>query len=675
MKFAPLTRLYTGVALPLACVRSKRNAGVGDFYDLPLLGELCTRSGLDLIQLLPVNDTGYQSSPYSALSAYALHPLYLAFDVLPELEDNAEMRSRVSGEIAALRSRFESAARFPYDEVLSAKLELARAVFRDSRSAIENDSQLADWLAQNEWVRTYAAFRVVKDENQQLHWRQWPRYTDPDEESISEIWSTEDYQDSLLFYAWLQYRLTDQLATVSRGLGERGIYLKGDLPILMNEDSADVWAHRELFIPSLRAGAPPDMFSEHGQNWDFPVYDWDEIRSRDFAWWKRRLSLADRFYHAFRIDHVLGFFRMWAVPSSDETGTMGFFYPSKLLTRSELQDIGLDDGRIRWLAEPHVYGAWLREAFGEREQEIRDLAFTRIGDEDLYRFSEAIAGERDIQALELDHNAEETLLHWYRDRALIEVENDEFAPAWLYRECSRISSLSEDERRAFDALVDRSLEESESIWERQGRDLLSFMNGTADMLTCAEDLGVIPRSVPETLSDLGILSLRVPRWARRYDEEGEPFIPVWEYPFLSVCAASVHDTSTLRQWWAESDGGREAFWRSLGRTEDAPVEYDPRTAMDLVSSIMKTSSAICMFQLQDFLAMSDIYREEDPDQERINVPGTDTTFNWTYRMKPNIEAMLADEAFTELLRSAADSRKAMSSADSPTAADSRKGEK
>jgi len=644
MEFPGFDHYLTGVLVPVAALRSEQSCGVGEFADLAELAEWCRENGLDLIQILPVNDTGYQSSPYSALSAFALHPIYIRIAHVPEYGAlSTALRAEVDAAIAELRSDQEPRERFQYQVVISAKQGILRQIYHARRDAIQDDPALWEWAEKNPWVRGYAAYRTLKDRHEQRAWMDWTELRDPNADDINALWSRPSLQDELTFYVWLQYRLEEQLRSAVAAVDRAGVQLKGDLPILMDEDSADIWRHRNIFIPELRAGAPPDMFSRTGQNWGFPVYDWDVLAKEDYNWWKRRLMQADKFYHAFRIDHVLGFFRIWSIPAEDLAGTMGYFYPSFTLTREALHDAGFDDGRIAWLAQPHIRGDTLREQFGHEADRVVGLALDQLGDEDLYRFGGRIAGERSLLTLDLSEDIIERLRALYWDRALIETDNGRFAPAWEFRACTRYLDLPDEEKEAFEGLVRHVNRVSEEMWEEQGRRLLSFMSNTVPMLPCAEDLGVIPESVPRTLSDLNILGLRVPRWAREWDEPGQPYIPVERYPFLTVSAPSVHDTSTLREWW-ESEGEATGFWQALGFSGEAPASFGPETARHVYGKLANANAAILVFQLQDYLVFDTALTPDDPADERINIPGTSNDFNWTYRMPVPIDALRRNSA-------------------------------
>jgi 4-alpha-glucanotransferase len=585
MRFPPVTKKIAGVVAPVSALRTASSEGVGDFSDLPELGAFCAAAGLRVIQILPVNDSGFQSSPYSALSAFALHPLYLRLGELEEAEPFA-------ADIEALRRRFEPAARFPFDAVLRAKLDLLGRIYDANAEGILASASpggaLAAWIADNDWAVEYAVYRRLKEAHGGAHWKEWGESSNIDAESIRALWNDPRLKKEHLFWAWMQRNLDGQLSRAAAALAENGIALKGDLPILMNEDSCDVWAHPEYFRRDLSAGAPPDMYSPLGQNWGFPIYDWTSLEKDDYAWWRKRLLVADRYYSAYRIDHVLGFFRIWATSRKDNSAILGRFIPSVPIERRELEELGFDAGRIRWLSRPHVPGDRVRAAAaggGDPENDAR-AAFERIlekiGNEDLWLFKSSIQGEADMERLGLQPGVVSYLQSAWRDRVLMEYEDGRFQAQWSYWDTRAFPTLSEDERRRLEELIRRKRSESELIWEDQGRRLLKTLSETVPMLPCAEDLGAVPDCVPRTLADLGILGLRVLRWTRAV----------------------------------------------LGATAGA-------------------GSMICVFQLQDLLHLSLRHYADDPSSERINVPGTTNNFNWTYRLPVRISEFASDAGLVE----------------------------
>lgn len=646
MKFSGFEEYKTGVLIPIFSLRSEKSCGCGEFLDLKKLADWCVKSGLNIIQILPVNDTGDDPSPYNALSAFALHPLFIRPEAVPEFSAMAAPgKKSLSAAIASLRAATETQERMSYKAVLDGKLAILSDLFHQAHAAIAEDKDLVAWMKDNAWVREYAAFRTLKGLHNSEGWQSWrAEYRYGNADVVARVWKDAALGDKALFHAWVQFRLEAQFREVAEYLGKLGIMLKGDIPIMMNEDSADVWAHGSVFHLEQRAGAPPDGAAALGQNWGFPIYNWEYLASHDYGWWRERLRQADKFYHAYRIDHVLGFFRIWTIDRHHQDGLLGYFNPSIYISRNDLHNIGFDDGRIRWLAEPHVHGGRLHELFGMRSIEIIGRCFNRIGNEDLYLFKPEIRGEKNLFEIPLIDQERQHLLDMYRNRALLTVDEGMFIPTWTFRNCDRYQQLGDGERWAFEELVARRARESEELWQRHGEKLLRFMLETVPMLTCAEDLGAVPDCVPSTLANLGILGLKIPRWARLWNQNGQPYVRLEDYPFLSVCAPSVHDTSTLREWW-EREQDKWGFWAAMQFPGACPEQYSAETARMVVSRLMSAGSALCLFQIQDLFAVEPRYRVADATQERVNVPGTVQPSNWSYRLPMNLEKLVADEAF------------------------------
>lgn len=642
------TRLF-GIAIPLASIRTQDGWRVGEYPDLVPFARFCAAGGAGLVQILPVNDTGSQSSPYSALSAFALHPLYLRVRDVPEA-------AAAPGAIAAL-DRFAAEAtpgeRFPYDACLESKLSALRAVYAASRSRIAADPELHSFIADNAWVKAYAVFKRLKSDHDERSWRHWSAHLDPDSAEIESLWNESAAAEEQLFHAWVQMRAAGQFSAAAQELARLGVVLLGDIPILMNDDSADVWSRRSYFDASMRAGAPPDMYSATGQNWGFPIWDWDAMSKDGYSFWKARIAAADSYYSAYRIDHVLGFFRIWALGDREETGSLGRFIPGPVLADAELLAAGFPAERIRWLSEPHIPGAELKAACASAVEAdaAADKALDRIGSEDLFLFKRAIRGEADIGELGLGATATAFLKARWVDRALLHVESGGYAPAWLYRQSRAWASLSESERTAFSGLVERAGAQAERGWEVRGHALLSMLKSASAMLPCAEDLGAVPDCVPRVLEQLGIPGLRVPRWMRRWDEPGQPFKALRTYGELSVCTPSVHDTSTLRDWW-EHEEGREPFARAYcPQLQPVPERLDASSTLTVLRALAKAPSMLYVVPMQDVLDTASRFMSRDTRADRINVPGSVDGFNWTWRMRPALEEVMADPSLMAALRS------------------------
>ncbi|MDR1389933.1 MAG: 4-alpha-glucanotransferase [Treponema sp.] len=638
-----------GTVVPVGALRGREKTGVGEFLDLIDFADLCADMGIGLIQILPVNDTGYESSPYSALTAFGLHPLYIKLSAIEEA-------AAFSGEIAALGAQFDGKKRFPHYRVLKAKMELLRKIYDRSRAPDEaKKGPLASWIAENPWVKAYAVFRRLKESNGEKSWKDWAGRRQLQADGIDSLWNDPVLWKEHVFWAWLQKTLDSQFTRAAGAIRDRGIKLEGDLPILMNEDSCDVWAHPAIFRQDLSAGAPPDMYSPAGQNWGFPIYDWQAQASDNYRWWKARLKAAEKYYDAYRIDHVLGFFRIWASSRADNSSALGRYVPYVAVTRAELEELGYDSGRIRWLSQSHVptgeiWGA-VRHSGISSEGEIAagverifELALDRIGGEELWLFKKTITGEKDIEALALPPAARAILIRFWHNRLFVEYETDRFFPVWYFRESRGFSSLGSEEKNALESLIEKHRVESERIWEAEGKKLLSMLTESSAMIACAEDLGAVPDCVPRVLKNLNILGLRVVRWFRRWDKNGQPYVPLEEYPEESVCVPSVHDSSTLREWW-ETEADQDVFSAFIG----APLSrvYTPETAKIILTRMAASASRCHVFPVQDLLHLSGRWYEPDSSSERINVPGTSNEFNWTYRLPASIAEIRGDSELVQ----------------------------
>ena len=637
-----------GVAVPIGALRSEKSIGVGEFPDLAEFGALCGKMGVRLVQLLPVNDTGYQSSPYSALTAFGLHPLYLRIGDLSEA-------SGYESDIESIRKKYNAAVRFPHEALLKAKMDLLRKIYVDKKKAITASSALSAWIEANSWVKSYAVYRQLKEANSEKSWKEWKESDQKtDAAGIEARWNDPSLKDEHLFWAWIQQALDTQFSAAAASLAGQGILLEGDLPILMNDDSCDVWAHPDNFYQNLSAGAPPDMYSPEGQNWGFPTYNW-QVQAKDgYTWWKARLKTAEKYYQAYRIDHVLGFFRIWATRREDFSATMGRYVPYIPVNPKDFKDLEYDKGRIRWVCEPHIFTGevWdtLKAGWGGDINEddltaaagkVFRLALDRIGDEELWLFKKSIRCEQDIGALDIHPAAKAFLIKSWGNRIFFEHEKDQFFPVWYYKDGRAYASLSEEEKEKLEALLEKRGIDSEKIWEAEGKRLLSVLTASSPMLPCAEDLGAVPACVPKVLTQLNIFGLRVVRWHREWNEDGQPYVPFEDYPELSVCTPAVHDSSCLREWW-DREADQEQFSGFIG-VPSLPKVYNPGTARIILSKIASAASRFRVFQIQDLLHLSKRWYAEDPASERINVPGTTNDENWTYRLPANISELVKDE--------------------------------
>jgi 4-alpha-glucanotransferase len=312
---------HHGVALPLFSLHSAESFGIGEFPDLFPVIDWCKSSGLDVIQLLPLNDTGWDTSPYNSLSAFALNPIHLGLSRLPYLEHDPMLQH----ELKTIPKRPHS-LRIDYTHTREIKMRFLHHYFEKAGHQIQKREDYHHFIEKSTWLKGYALFKTLKARHQFAPWESWPAslqtLTQKDYSNLCQL-----YQKEIEWYEFLQFLCDLQLHQVNQYALQQHILLMGDIPILISRDSADVWLHRSLFEMNLSAGAPPDMFSADGQNWGFPIYNWEELSKQGYQWWIDRLQYASRYYHLYRLDHVVGFFRIWAVPPG-KSGKEGYFIPS-----------------------------------------------------------------------------------------------------------------------------------------------------------------------------------------------------------------------------------------------------------------------------------------------------------------------------------------------------------
>lgn len=346
-------RQHHGICVPLFSLHSEKSCGIGEFPDLLPLISWCKTLGLDVLQLLPLNDTGPNSSPYSALSAFALNPLHLGLAHLPGLTEHPRLVSMLN-EI----QHCNHTERVEYTKVFDLREHFLKDYFQLTSSVLLTSPEYIKFCEDNLWLKGYALFKALKI---QCHWQSWSLWSEEIRECSTGQYSllSTKLETDISYHSLLQFLCFQQMKEVKRHADSLGIFIKGDIPILIDHESADLWLNRSLFNTQLTAGAPPDAYSADGQNWKFPLYNWEEMEHQGYTWWKDRLRYASHFYHIFRIDHVVGFFRIWGIPI-DAQATEGSFFPSdpdealkqgvKLLTMmieaSDMLPIGEDLGTV-----------------------------------------------------------------------------------------------------------------------------------------------------------------------------------------------------------------------------------------------------------------------------------------------------------------------------------------
>ncbi|MDR0517019.1 MAG: 4-alpha-glucanotransferase, partial [Fibromonadaceae bacterium] len=640
MQYGKISSYQTGVVVPLFSLRSKESVGIGEFLDLIPFGQWAKKCGLDLIQLLPVNDTGEESSPYSARSAFALNPVYIR---LQEIEGANEILGNGHKE---QNEKFMSQPRIPYIDVIRYKISALREIFNRKEQEITANKDFETWVKKNDWVHPYSEFCAYKAQNNEAHWKEWQK--------------KDGLQGSdVEFQKWMQWVAEMQFLKAIDELNKLGIRLKGDIPILINEDSADTWHYPQFFSLKNRAGAPPDMFCYNGQNWAFPTYKWDNLEKENFTWWHRRVNQAAKFYHAYRIDHVLGFFRIWVVPEREYTGILGHFVPSVPIYANELLQAGISRETINYLITPNFGEEQLRNWFGIETENVKPKYFECLqGSSGRYILKQEYRCERTITALNENPHIKDALLNVYWDRVFTPSSTEEILhPYWYWYNTPVLLTLPEHEANAIRGIMRSNEAKQEDLWGQNGHKLLSMLSKESDMLVCAEDLGAVPNCVPGVLQNLGILSLRVQRWTRDWQKDGQPYIPLSEYPRLSVCTTSNHDSSTLLGLWNEDGFDKHLYWQYIGQSSNAPEILSEEHIKLIIKNLFDSNSLLAILPLQDFMALSQKFIPQNPEEDRVNVPGIVSPQNWTWRMPCYLEDLLGETKLNNCIAELAKFRK------------------
>ncbi|MCQ2584249.1 MAG: 4-alpha-glucanotransferase [Treponema sp.] len=666
----------TGTAVPLGALRTEKAACIGEYTDLKKLADFAKKSGLGLIQLLPVNDSGTQSSPYSALSAFALHPIYLSLESIEGFDAIYKSNAEFKKNYDAFISYHKDAERFSYDDVNNSKDYFLRQIYAETETAKKGKASkdLESFIKNNDWVIPYAVYKNLKYSYMQASWKSWKKTdTGLSEEEIKKRWEAEPAH---LYYAWLQAECEKQFSESVEYCRKNKILIKGDLPILMNEDSCDAWSHPEIFNQSLRAGSPADGENPTGQNWGFPTYNWKNLKADKYTWWKNRLINAAKFYDAYRLDHILGFFRIWAIPENDCNALNGHTEPFAGFKVDDLYELGFDDDRIRWLSVPHVPTHVIEDITWnhEKSHEILKLFATKLPGEELWlldgagkkAFGSKTIEETDLSGMELcteeaSVKIKEYLVKAWSDRTLIPMGKNKFVPSWIYGQSTSWGTLNDVEKEKLSKLFEATSIKENKTWEKNATEILSALTKATNMIPCGEDLGVGFECVPRVMKKLGILGLRVVRWCRQWDEEGQPYVPFEDYEPLSVCTTSVHDSSTMREWLESNkelyiSAGQLTEEIKEEKTQDETVAENTEkkekslSMEELLKACKSAESAWFIPPLQDLLYMNEKYWKENAKDERINMPGSVNQFNWTYRIPTQLEELLADEELCKKIK-------------------------
>lgn len=584
-----------GVAIPVFSLRSEKSWGVGEFSDLKTMALWAKLTDMSIIQVLPVNDTSASLSwrdsyPYNAISSFALHPLYLGAEAAIECCCQ-QVNEELGVEIKALLEKYKPLAQklnalkeVDYQKSIKLKMRFAKELYGLCGKQVIASKAYNEFLSQSEqWLTPYAVYCVLRDRYKTTDFHTWADLSTYQPDRAKEFISRN--RSKVDFYRFLQYLLDSELIAASNYAHSQGIALKGDIPIGVSPTSVDVWQEPSLYNTSMSAGAPPDAFAEEGQNWGFPTYNWERMAEDGYDWWRRRLRKMARYFDAYRIDHILGFFRIWEVPREAQSAILGHFYPSLSYSAEDIIKAGFNLDTKKHIAK--------------------------------------------------EYNTSNTLFVNYPEGG--------FTPRIEGFKTEQFAALSSSEQEAYMRLHEEFFyNRHNDFWQECAQRRLPALTEATDMLTCGEDLGMIPSCVPQTMLNERILSLEIERMPKAM---GATFGEPKQYPYLSVTATSTHDMSPIRGWWREDYSLTNRYWREcLHLDGQAEKECSGKSARMIIERQMCSNSILAILPLQDWLAIDETLRTENPDSERINIPANPNHY-WRYRMHLQLEELLAAKSF------------------------------
>lgn len=655
--FFPLYNVrLAGTLVPVFSLRSEGSFGVGDFGDLKSMINLVYATGQRVLQILPVNDTttthSWQDSyPYSCISIFAIHPQYVDLRQLPALT-NAKQRN----DFEALREQLNALPQIDYEQVNTAKIKYLRLLFAQEGSKVLSSKGFKQFMLQaGSWLVPYAQYCVLRDKYGTACFSQWPdhnTWNEADRDKLLRI-SSQEYHEASFWY-YVQYILHNQLLEAHQYARKKHVILKGDIPIGVSRYGCDVWTEPRYFNLNGQAGAPPDDFSVNGQNWGFPTYNWDAMLKDGCQWWIRRFQNMAQYFDAYRIDHVLGFFRIWEIPVNAVHGLLGQFQPALGMTREEIESYGLSFLEHQF-CDPFIANWVLDRIFHERADEVK-TKYLDYDHDDIWKLKPAYDTQRKIEKA-FDGVTDEHELH-LRDGLYSLVsdvlfvrdhkDNSKFHPRISAQFNFTYEALYDNDKAAFNRLYnDYFYRRNNQFWYDEAMKKLPVLVQATRMLVCAEDLGMVPDCVSWVMNELRVLSLEIQSMPK---DPHVRFGHLNRNPYRSVCTFSTHDMPTLRQWWDEDISRTQDYFNTMLYHEGpAPHPLPGWLARDIVSRQLASPSMLCVLSIQDWLAMDERLRLKDADAERINIPAN-PHYYWRYRMHVSIEKLMNDASFTENVR-------------------------
>ena len=656
VRFTSSARKVAGTAIPVFSLRSEGSFGVGDFGDLKKLIDWAVSTHQQAIQILPINDTTItntwmDSYPYNSISIYAFHPMYIDLRQLGKLKDKEALAF-----YEEKRKELNALPQIDYEAVNNTKRAYLKSMYQQTGKKVLASAEFKKFFKENEhWLLPYAAFSYLRDQYGTPNFSQWPEHNEYHADEIAAMCIPEsDCYEEIAFYYYIQYNLHIQLLDAGNYAREKGIIFKGDIPIGISRNSVEAWIEPYYFNMNGQAGAPPDAFSTNGQNWGFPTYNWDVMEKDDYQWWQKRFRKMAEYFTAYRIDHILGFFRIWEIPSHSVHGLLGQFVPALPMSVDEIQSYGLTFQKD-FMTKPFINENILNRIFGEKADRVKET-FVQHCHDDIDEMRSEFDTQRKVEAYFAERKDEESRnicegLYTLISNVLFVPDRKHpsmYHPRIAVQNDFIFEVLSPEEKEVFNRLYNHYYyQRHNQFWYQEAMKKLPILTQSTSMLVCGEDLGMVPDCVPWVMEQLQILSLEIQRMPKNPQHE---FGHVWEYPYRSVCTISTHDMATLRGWWEEDYEQTCRYYNQvLGHWGEVPTAAPGWVCEEIVRNHLECPSLLCILSFQDWLSMDEEIRYPNVDAERINVPANPRHY-WRYRMHLTLEELMKSNKFNEKMK-------------------------
>ena len=656
VRFTSSARKVAGTAIPVFSLRSEGSFGVGDFGDLKKLIDWAVSTHQQAIQILPINDTTItntwmDSYPYNSISIYAFHPMYIDLRQLGKLKDKEALAF-----YEEKRKELNALPQIDYEAVNNTKRAYLKSMYQQTGKKVLVSAEFKKFFKENEhWLLPYAAFSYLRDQYGTPNFSQWPEHNEYHADEIAAMCIPEsDCYEEIAFYYYIQYNLHIQLLDAGNYAREKDIIFKGDIPIGISRNSVEAWIEPYYFNMNGQAGAPPDAFSTNGQNWGFPTYNWDVMEKDDYQWWQKRFRKMAEYFTAYRIDHILGFFRIWEIPSHSVHGLLGQFVPALPMSVDEIQSYGLTFQKD-FMTKPFINENILNRIFGEKADRVKET-FVQHCHDDIYEMRSEFDTQRKVEAYFAERKDEESRnicegLYTLISNVLFVPDRKHpsmYHPRIAVQNDFIFEVLSPEEKEVFNRLYNHYYyQRHNQFWYQEAMKKLPILTQSTSMLVCGEDLGMVPDCVPWVMEQLQILSLEIQRMPKNPQHE---FGHVWEYPYRSVCTISTHDMATLRGWWEEDYEQTCRYYNQvLGHWGEVPTAAPGWVCEEIVRNHLECPSLLCILSFQDWLSMDEEIRYPNVDAERINVPANPRHY-WRYRMHLTLEELMKSNKFNEKMK-------------------------